>query len=130
MHELPDTDLANVFEVMTAEIHRRDLGREPTCHVADEHLTAVTSRRHPSSHVKRHTDVVITDDIDFARVHPHSDPDHHILRPHRLPQPNLRITTAAIAGVARSKATNIASPSVPNTTPPSRVNASARIRLC
>ena len=49
MHELPDTDLANVLEVMTAEIHRRDLGREPTGHVADEHLVAVTSRRHPAA---------------------------------------------------------------------------------
>ncbi len=48
MRELPDTDLADVLQVMTAKIHRRDLGREPARHLADEHLTAVARGRDPS----------------------------------------------------------------------------------
>ena len=38
VRELPDFDIADVFQVVTAQIHRRDVGPESVRYLADENF--------------------------------------------------------------------------------------------
>ena len=106
MRELPDTELADVLQLVTAEIHCRDVGREPVRHIADQHLTAVADRHQPSRPIQLGAVVVAITHTRFARVHTHPHLHHHALH-RRLPRQRLlrrqrrlqRVTSSTERGV-------------------------------
>ena len=106
MRELPDTDLADILQVMTAEIYGRDVGREPVRHLADEHLPAMADRHQPGRPIQLRAVIVPITHTRFARMHAHPHLHHHALH-WRLPLQRLlrrqrrlqRVTSSTERGV-------------------------------
>ena len=106
MRELPDTDLADILQLMTAEIDRRDIGREPVRHLADEHLTTVADRHQPGRPIQLGAVIVAITHTRFAGMHTHPHLHHHALH-RRLPRQHLlrrqrrlqRVTSSTERGV-------------------------------
>ncbi len=85
VRELPDTDLTDVLQMVTAEVYSDDVGREPVRHLADEHLTAVADRHQPRRPIQLGAVIVTITHPRLARVHTHAHLDHHTLHAAALP---------------------------------------------